>query len=81
MNIPTPPEGVVEDDHLFAAWAATVAGELLTEVRTQGLEGKELKDAGDQAAHDLLMQLLATYRPGDAVLSEEAPRALPTRVV
>ncbi|MGZ4437696.1 MAG: 3'(2'),5'-bisphosphate nucleotidase CysQ [Nocardioides sp.] len=71
MTIPTPPAGVVEDDHLFAAWAATVAGELLTEVRTQGLEGKELKDAGDQAAHELLMQLIAAYRPDDAVLSEE----------
>ena len=30
------------------AWAATVAGELLLEVRGQGLEGKELKDAGDR---------------------------------
>ena len=71
-EIPNPPEGVVEDDHLFAAWAATVAGELLTEVRTQGLEGKELKDAGDLAAQDLLMRILTTYRPDDSVLSEES---------
>ena len=71
-EIPTPPEGVVEDDHLFAAWAATVAGDLLTEVRSQGLEGKELKDAGDQAAQELLMQVLTTYRPEDSVLSEES---------
>lgn len=71
-EIPTPPEGVVEDDHRFAAWAATVAGELLTEVRTQGLEGKELKDAGDEAAQELLMRILATYRPDDSVLSEES---------
>ncbi len=70
-GIPTPPAGVVEDDHAFAAWTATVAGELLTEVRTQGLQGKDLKDAGDQASHELLMQLMATHRPGDAVLSEE----------
>jgi 3'(2'), 5'-bisphosphate nucleotidase len=70
-SIPTPPEGVDEDDHKFAAWAATVAGELLTEVRTRGLEGKELKDAGDRASHELLMEILATYRPDDAVLSEE----------
>jgi 3'(2'), 5'-bisphosphate nucleotidase len=70
-EIPTPPEGVLDDDHRFAAWAATVAGDLLTEVRTQGLEGKELKDAGDAAAQDLLMQLLAAYRPDDSVLSEE----------
>jgi 3'(2'), 5'-bisphosphate nucleotidase len=62
---------VVADDHLFAAWAATVAGELLTEVRGQGLEGKALKDAGDRAAHELLVALLAEHRPADAVLSEE----------
>jgi 3'(2'), 5'-bisphosphate nucleotidase len=69
--LPVPPADALADDHLFAAWAATVAGELLTEVRTQGLEGKELKDAGDQAAHELLVALLAEHRPGDAVLSEE----------
>jgi 3'(2'), 5'-bisphosphate nucleotidase len=62
------------DDHLFAAWAATVAGELLVEVRGEGLQGKELKDAGDLAAHELLMGLLAAYRPDDAVLSEEEHR-------
>ena len=70
-DLPTPTVAAQTDDHAFAAWAATVAGELLTEVRTQGLEGKELKDAGDQAAHDLLVALLAEHRPGDAVLSEE----------
>ncbi|MGA9747861.1 MAG: inositol monophosphatase family protein, partial [Nocardioides sp.] len=70
-SLPSPPAEAVDDDHLFAAWAATAAGELLTEVRTQGLGGKELKDAGDQAAHDLLVALLAEHRPGDAVLSEE----------
>ena len=36
--LPVPPTDALADDHLFAAWAATVAGELLTEVRTQGLE-------------------------------------------
>lgn len=71
-RLPVPPEGVDEDDHVFAAWAATEAGELLTEVRTQGLEGKELKDAGDAAAHELLMRLCATHRPDDSVLSEES---------
>ena len=54
-EIPAPPAGVVEDDHLFAAWTATVAGELLTEVRTRDLEGKALKDAGDEAAQAQLM--------------------------
>ncbi len=59
------------DDHAVAAWAATEAGTLLLEVRGQGLEGRALKDAGDQAAHELLVRLLAEVRPDDAVLSEE----------
>jgi 3'(2'), 5'-bisphosphate nucleotidase len=59
------------DDHTMAAWAATEAGHLLLEVRRQGLEGRQLKDAGDQAAHQLLMRLLGEHRPADAVLSEE----------
>ena len=59
------------DDHHLAAWLATVAGELLLRVRETGLEGRELKDAGDRAAHDLLVQLLARHRPSDPVLSEE----------
>lgn len=66
-----PPAEAAHDDHVLAAWTATVAGELLLEVRGQGLAGKELKDAGDRAAHELLMRLLAEHRPGDAVLSEE----------
>ena len=60
------------DDHAFAVWAAERAGEVLLSVRTQGLEGKALKDAGDAAAQELLASLLRQYRPGDAVLSEEA---------
>jgi 3'(2'), 5'-bisphosphate nucleotidase len=68
----TPTPEVVADDHLLAAWLAEAAGRRLLEVRGEGLEGKELKDAGDAAAHELLMGLLATYRPDDAVLSEEA---------
>jgi 3'(2'), 5'-bisphosphate nucleotidase len=67
----TPPADAATDDHVLATWLATVAGERLLEVRTEGLEGRELKDAGDAAAHDLLMALLAEHRPGDAVLSEE----------
>ena len=59
------------DDHAIAAWTATEAGNLLLQVREQGLEGRDLKDAGDLAAHELLMRLLAEHRPGDAVLSEE----------
>ena len=59
------------DDHTFAAWAAEAAGRRLLEVREEGLEGRELKDAGDRAAHELLMRLIAEHRPEDAVLSEE----------
>ena len=67
----TPPAAAATDDHALAAWLTTVAGERLLEVRQEGLEGRELKDAGDRAAHELLMGLLAEHRPGDAVLSEE----------
>jgi 3'(2'), 5'-bisphosphate nucleotidase len=70
----TPPASAREDDHAFAAWAAKVAGDLLVQVRGEGLEGKELKDAGDLASHELLMRLLAEHRPDDAVLSEEEHR-------
>ncbi len=66
----TPPADA--DDHTLASWLATVAGHRLLEVRAEGLEGRELKDAGDLAAHELLMGLLAEHRPGDSVLSEEA---------
>ena len=59
----TPPEGA--DDHAFAAWAASVAGDLLVQVRQEGLTGSELKDAGDLASHDLLMELLAKHRPDE----------------
>jgi 3'(2'), 5'-bisphosphate nucleotidase len=59
------------DDHTMAAWLATVAGEELLRVRASGLVGRELKDAGDLRSHELLMELLAAHRPGDAVLSEE----------
>jgi 3'(2'), 5'-bisphosphate nucleotidase len=59
------------DDHALAAWLATTAGHRLLEVREGGLVGRELKDAGDQAAHELLARLLAQHRPDDALLSEE----------
>lgn len=72
--VPTPPPGVLGDNHRFAAWAAEAAGAVLLELRGSGLVGKELKDAGDLASHELLMALLATYAPGDAVLSEEEHR-------
>jgi 3'(2'), 5'-bisphosphate nucleotidase len=67
----TPPPAADSDDHVLAAWLAEAAGRRLLEVREEGLEGRALKDAGDRAAHELLMDLLARHRPGDAVLSEE----------
>lgn len=71
-----PPAEAAHDDHVLAAWTATVAGRLLTQVRTEGLTGRELKDAGDRAAHELLMRLLAEHRPDDAVLSEESAASI-----
>jgi 3'(2'), 5'-bisphosphate nucleotidase len=74
--LPEPPVAAATDDHAFAAWAATVAGERLTRVRAQGLEGRALKDAGDLAAHTLLMQLCARHRGDDAVMSEESEASI-----
>jgi 3'(2'), 5'-bisphosphate nucleotidase len=67
----TPPAEAATDDHVLATWLATVAGQRLLQVRREGLEGRELKDAGDAAAHELLMTLIAEHRPADSVLSEE----------
>ena len=67
----SPPAAAASDDHVLATWLAATAGDRLLEVRRQGLAGRELKDAGDRAAHELLMELLVEHRPGDAVLSEE----------
>ncbi|MGA8994547.1 MAG: 3'(2'),5'-bisphosphate nucleotidase CysQ [Nocardioidaceae bacterium] len=78
-SLPAAPVAAATDDHAFAAWAATVAGDLLTEVRGQGLAGRELKDAGDRAAHELLMALCARDRAGDAVMSEESTASVEDR--
>ena len=59
------------DDHALAAWLADAGRRPAAAGARQGLVGRELKDAGDAAAHELLMDLLAEHRPGDAVLSEE----------
>lgn len=71
LALPEPPQDALADDHRLAAWAATVAGERLEGLRGEGLTGSSLKDAGDALGHSILMQLLAAYRPDDAVLSEE----------
>ncbi|HEX6310635.1 MAG TPA: 3'(2'),5'-bisphosphate nucleotidase CysQ [Acidimicrobiia bacterium] len=60
-----------DTDHHAARALATAAGELLVELRAGGLEGRELKEAGDRASHDFLMAELGARCPTDAVLSEE----------
>ncbi len=60
------------DDHVLAAQLATEAGDLLLQVRVEGLRGKDLKDEGDRRANELLLARLAEHRPDDAVLSEES---------
>src|SRR3954465_1288206 len=59
-------------DALLARLLADRAGEALLEVRTGPARGRELKDAGDRRAQQVLATLLAEHRPEDAVLSEEA---------
>ncbi|MGA8846724.1 MAG: 3'(2'),5'-bisphosphate nucleotidase CysQ [Nocardioides sp.] len=76
----TPPAAAATDDHVLATWLAEEAGRRLLAVREEGLEGRELKDAGDAAAHELLMRLLAEHRPDDAVLSEEGPESRADKV-
>ncbi|HRW37709.1 MAG TPA: 3'(2'),5'-bisphosphate nucleotidase CysQ [Aquihabitans sp.] len=67
------------DDHALAIDLARSAGELLLEVRERlvadGAPSSELKRAGDEAAHRLLMERLAAERPDDGVLSEEGSGA------
>lgn len=64
------------DDHRLARDLAARAGAHLVELRdrltAEGVEGRELKDRGDRAAHELLLEGLAAERPGDPVLSEES---------
>ncbi len=61
-------------DHELAARLAAEAGELLLGVRAEFADATttERKDAGDKRSHDFLMAALASERPDDAVLSEEA---------
>lgn len=73
-GIPSPPPEAMQDDHGFAAWAAEIAGGVLLDLRNSGLVGKDLKDAGDIASHEALMELFDRYAPEDAVLSEEGHR-------
>jgi 3'(2'), 5'-bisphosphate nucleotidase len=62
-------------DAAFARWLAQLAGErLLTLRRELGYADPDaLRAAGDEASQELIAAELARWRPGDAVLSEEAP--------
>lgn len=61
------------NDHAVASAIATLAGELLVKVRADmaDAEPSERKDAGDQRAHEFIMEQLRAVRPDDAILSEE----------
>jgi 3'(2'), 5'-bisphosphate nucleotidase len=58
-------------DHIAASEIATMAGERLLTLRSSGLQGADLKDAGDAAAHTLIVAEVARRFPDDGVLSEE----------
>jgi 3'(2'), 5'-bisphosphate nucleotidase len=59
-------------DARLAALLAERAGEVLIQLRSGTLSGRELSDAGDAASNRMLLLELAQHRPGDAVLSEES---------
>lgn len=61
------------DDHEVAELVATEVGDLLVKLRADNseLEASELKDLGDQKAHNRIIEMLGELRPDDAILSEE----------
>jgi 3'(2'), 5'-bisphosphate nucleotidase len=63
---------LTEADDQLAARLAEEAGERLLKLRAGGGESKALRDAGDRLSHEFLLAELASARPSDAVLSEEA---------
>jgi 3'(2'), 5'-bisphosphate nucleotidase len=67
----TPPVG----DGAFARWLATLVGAELQALREEvgHADPVALGDAADKRAHDTIVECLARWRPGDAVLSEEGP--------
>jgi 3'(2'), 5'-bisphosphate nucleotidase len=66
---------VSDQDHRDAAELAEAAGRLLLDLREEiagGRDPKEVKDAGDRRANELLLKLLTECHPDDGVLSEES---------
>jgi 3'(2'), 5'-bisphosphate nucleotidase len=67
------------DDVVLAATAARAAAEALVELRTGGLTGRALMDAGDRIADQAILSALVRERPEDVIFTEEAadsPRRL-----
>lgn len=62
---------MAESDEQLAERLATEAGAILLALRAEGLDGKALGQAGDEAANAMLCRELRAARPDDAVLSEE----------
>jgi 3'(2'), 5'-bisphosphate nucleotidase len=62
---------MVESDEQLAERLATEAGAILLALRDEGLDGKALGQAGDEAANAMLCRELQAARPDDAILSEE----------
>jgi 3'(2'), 5'-bisphosphate nucleotidase len=62
---------MTESDEQLAERIATAAGAILLALRSEGLEGKVLGQAGDAAANAMLCRELGAARPADAILSEE----------
>jgi 3'(2'), 5'-bisphosphate nucleotidase len=60
------------DDVAVAAAAARAAAGVLLELRSGGLTGRPLGDAGDAAAQQAILDVLGAERPDDVVFSEEA---------
>ncbi|MGY2064824.1 inositol monophosphatase family protein [Blastococcus sp. SYSU DS0619] len=59
-------------DVRIAALAARAAADALLPLRSAGLTGRPLGDAGDAAGQRAIAGVLAAERPGDTVFSEEA---------
>jgi 3'(2'), 5'-bisphosphate nucleotidase len=59
-------------DAELAASLAETAGKLLLDMQKRALTGKELGDAGDQAANTYLIEAITKARPDDGLLSEES---------
>jgi 3'(2'), 5'-bisphosphate nucleotidase len=62
---------MTETDDQLAERLATTAGAILLALRAEGLDGKALGQAGDEAANAMLCRELRAGRPDDAILSEE----------